>query len=186
MEGNVLTAIFWVCVGAFVVHFVPAFAKGVAGLCLAKRDSEERALGRQPVDQQNEAHKADLSQHGQLRIAAMDKRMQAHQDAFYQWTRLRDALHSQQITIVAGECMDWWNKNCLYLEPASREAFNLAVVMASNHASLVEQSRHGDLKRDVQDSFKKIMNAPVVLQADVELPTIKPQGLNEVEALPKA
>lgn len=62
----------------------------------------------------------------QLRLAALDRRLQAHQDAFHFWWRLSGILHGEPVDPdalmgCASEFSDWWSKNCLYLSPKVRE-----------------------------------------------------------------
>ncbi len=60
----------------------------------------------------------------QLRLAALDKRLQAHQEAFTLWRELFSAIHSPDIGKAVINCQEWWGKNCIYLEPEVREALN--------------------------------------------------------------
>ncbi len=59
----------------------------------------------------------------QLRMAALDRRLQAHQEAFELWRELLEAAHTDGIGKVVMKCQSWWERNCLYLEPKVREAF---------------------------------------------------------------
>ncbi len=61
----------------------------------------------------------------QLRMAALDRRSEAHQEAFALCRKLVSSVHHENIGEVVMECQYWWNKNCLYLGPEAREAFNL-------------------------------------------------------------
>ncbi|WP_028215333.1 hypothetical protein [Paraburkholderia mimosarum] len=69
-----------------------------------------------------------LKSRHQLRMAALDKLLQAHQEAFALWRRLYRGVHSDEIAEIVKECEKWWNDNCLYLEP---EAFSDAYWAAS-------------------------------------------------------
>lgn len=109
----------------------------------------------------------------QLRVAAIDKRMQAHQEAFTHWREIMRTIHSDQINTTTMECQDWWEKNCLYLEQSAREALTLAMSCAHDHASML--SNHQDVEI-IKKNWSSIMTAgPAILQA-VQLP-----GLTTVE-----
>src|SRR5689334_15919765 len=63
----------------------------------------------------------------QLRLAALDKRLQAHQEAFTLWQRLIFAdRRNDEFSKVVTECQDWWQSNCLYLTSEARSAFRKA------------------------------------------------------------
>jgi hypothetical protein len=58
----------------------------------------------------------------QLRMAALDTRLRVHQQAFANWRRLFTSS-GDEMEAVAQECRDWWNLNCVYLEPTVRGAY---------------------------------------------------------------
>jgi hypothetical protein len=60
----------------------------------------------------------------QLRLAALEKRLAAHQKAYSLWRKLLFAQRdNKEILEIIIECQEWWNDNCLYLSPLAREAF---------------------------------------------------------------
>ena len=83
----------------------------------------------------------ELKARHQLRLAAVDRRLQAHQEAYALWRKLiftsQDSIHT-----VVIECQDWWNNNCLYLSHEAREAFRDAFFAAHTHDDLLK-SRPG-------------------------------------------
>lgn len=92
-----------------------------------------------------------------LRLAALDKRLQAHQDAFAKW---RSLIPVDDSTLAArlADCEMWWERNCLYLEPEVRTAFVNAYRGLSNarlfsqhgfHSDVAEQKRHFDEFPDI-------------------------------------
>lgn len=63
----------------------------------------------------------------QLRYAALDRRLEAHQRAFELWNKLKFSVYRknlEEIATVADQCVEWWGANCLYLEPKARIAFS--------------------------------------------------------------
>ena len=60
----------------------------------------------------------ELRARHQLRTASLDRRLQAHQEAFTQWRALVTGIIESKNAIIA--CQSWWEKNCLYLEPKVR------------------------------------------------------------------
>ncbi|WP_277757411.1 hypothetical protein [Achromobacter denitrificans] len=91
----------------------------------------DRSRARQPVDQENAVHKAALDAKNQLRTAAIELRLQAHQEAFSHWRQLFRVYNSVDVTPTVIAAQEWWEKNCLYLEPDAREALSEAWALAS-------------------------------------------------------
>lgn len=75
----------------------------------------------------------------QLRLAAIDKRLQAHQEAFELWREMMTVAHQEADLTgpTVMKCQAWWNRNCLYLEPKARDAFSLAYSSIGHHRGLV-------------------------------------------------
>lgn len=71
-----------------------------------------------------------LKTKNQLRLAGLEHRLRAHQEAYGLWREINGALDKPAINEVVSRCDSWWGDNCLYLEPAARSAFLLAFVGA--------------------------------------------------------
>lgn len=72
-----------------------------------------------------------------FRVMMFEKRLPIHQQAYYWWQRLNEALNigePPKIHETAKEAREWWNSNCLLLDVASRDEmvklFNLAHLYA--------------------------------------------------------
>ena len=104
----------------------------------------------------------------QLRLAALDRRLQAHQDAYSLWRRILKDLDTAKIGDTVMECQEWWNNNCLYLTPDARQAFVQAYLTASSR-SVTMGSR--DLKL-ISLEFEIIKRAGELIAQGVELPII--------------
>ena len=85
----------------------------------------------------------DRAQRNRLRLAALDKRLEAHQQAFVLWRKLLFAVHTEQIGQAVGECQNWWDEKCLYLSAAAREAFPRAWSAALIHAAILRSETAG-------------------------------------------
>ncbi|WP_179190263.1 hypothetical protein [Hydrogenophaga sp. IBVHS1] len=114
----------------------------------------------------------------QLRMAALDRRLQAHQEAFSLWRQLYlrmntttdDELHAFSELITT--CEQWWNDNCLYLEPEARQAFSDTYYFASMYRTYLKMGK-AEL---AQTNAEKVLNAGDVILKAVQLP-----GLSERE-----
>ncbi|CAG37899.1 hypothetical protein [Desulfotalea psychrophila] len=137
----------------------------------------------QKLEEISHQNKAILEQAGwrqQLRMAALEKRLKAHQEAYALWRNL--ILHvwnKEKIDAVVMECQEWWGNNCLYLEPEARNAFCTAYMSAGNHRAISE-SKDATLTKQ---NWKEITNAGVTLVECVKLPTIS--GLETDVPLPE-
>lgn len=106
----------------------------------------------------------------QLRMAAMDRRLQAHQESITLWRRmLRTGENIGQQNEIVAECQNWWDANCLYLEPEVREAFSLAYTSYSSRNSMLRSRFPAEDIIAVWDRFSAF---PDILFAAVKLPAL--------------
>lgn len=120
----------------------------------------------------------ELERKHQLRIAAAERRLEAHQQAFSLWRKLIATVHNEnEIRNVVIECQNWWDNNCLYLSPKARKQFNLAYLCAVDHKEYLKN--HVDPKL-VKENWTKITDAGEVIIKGVELPTL---GENEARMI---
>ncbi len=105
----------------------------------------------------------------QLRLASVEKRLTAHQQAYSLWRRILANLGNEKaLGDVVLESQTWWENNCLYLDSNAREAFVRAHLSAGSHKVMV-------LSRDIaliEKSMQTIINAGQAIVAGVSLPTI--------------
>lgn len=130
----------------------------------------------------------ELKAKHQLRLAAIERRLQAHQEAFVLWRELIAKAHSEEIGQTVIKCQTWWENNCLFLEPSVREAFSDAYSAAHMHSALL---RGGFSARDqAKENWERITKAGQLIVEAVQLPGLtssERQQLAELEqsALPK-
>ena len=104
------------------------------------------------------------------RLAAVEKRLQAHQEAFALWRKLIAYLHRrEEIGNVVMECQSWWDTNCLYLDEPARKAFRVAYMCALNHKDYLDDRSNPKL---VESNFANIVAAGDALAAAVALPSV--------------
>ncbi|SAL09276.1 hypothetical protein AWB69_00012 [Caballeronia udeis] len=154
-----------------------ATSEDIRGLTRAVEDiKSESARQLAELAHQNSVLIEHLKSRQQLRIAALDKRLQAHQEAFTLWRRLMAAVHSDNVGEMVAECQTWWERNSLYLEPEVREAFNRAYFAAAGHKGLLEVGRRSDANlKAVQDNWQLILSTGNVIMNAVELPPLNEQ-----------
>lgn len=110
-------------------------------------------------------HVARANRRGGLQLAAVEKRLAAHQEAYALWCRLLSALHSDRVHDIAVECQAWWEKNCLYLDPKSRRAFREGIIDAALYQDLKGEN-------DPRETFRRLRGVLDLLVEGAGLPTI--------------
>jgi hypothetical protein len=112
----------------------------------------------------------------QLRVAAIDRRLAAHQEAYELWRTLISTMHSSSssfaTTVMA--CQTWWDRNCLYLESEPRQAFYTAYMMAG---SVRQRSEYGssmsqDALKAASEHERKIYECGEIIVQAVALPSL--------------
>lgn len=105
----------------------------------------------------------------QLRLAAVERRLAAHQEAFTLWRRLIAAAHSEGVHSIVLQCQEWWEKNCLYLGAEARDSFNRAYFAASSHRELTRARVDAE---DVKANWALLMKVGDDIVAGVQLPSL--------------
>jgi len=120
----------------------------------------------------------ELRARHQLRLAAIDRRLQAHQESFTLWRELLGATHTPDVGKTVSKCQSWWEQNCLYLEPEVRQAFVKAYSAAHIHNSLTADRTNPEAAKQ---NWKEIMQFPEVLFEAVQLPPLSELEKKTVE-----
>ncbi|MEK9802649.1 MAG: hypothetical protein VW475_04480 [Curvibacter sp.] len=121
------------------------------------------------LEHQNALVLEQLRAQQQLRLAAVERRLAAHQEAFTLWRRLIGAAHSEGVHTLVLECQDWWEKNCLYLGAEARDSFNRAYFAASSHRELTRARVDAE---EVKANWALLMKAGDDIVAGVQLPSL--------------
>ena len=91
--------------GALIVAIITTFVQWR----IAKKDRESK----------------EKERYDKFRLAALEKRLEIHQEAFYRWSKiiyLRFEEDPAKKNFLF-DCQEWYYKNCLYLETNSRLEF---------------------------------------------------------------
>ena len=175
--------------GAFVQKYLNKKGENLA----TKEDIAEIT---DKIEQVKSAYTERLEQtklNHQLRLAALDRRLEAHQEAYTLWWKLMGVVHDNaSIGGVIMECQDWWVKNNLYLDPEVRQAFRTAYHSASTYCQIYTELREADSierqrrERSLSESWDSVNDAGEVIAKAVELPDLvekehKPVSLQDRE-----
>ena len=123
------------------------------------------------------------SRKGQLAVASLEKRLEAHQIAYSIWRNLIFSVHDEEkLSEISITAQDWWEKHCLYLDPESREAFRASIFSAGIHKDLLGEPRSKESLKSIKENWATIMKPGKTLVEGLYLPSLaedtKPDGIN--------
>lgn len=118
----------------------------------------------------------EFKSRNQLKLVALERRLQVHQEAFTLWREVYGALHTEEIGKVILRCQDWWEKKCLYLEPEVRNSFVAAYGAANTQRMLVQSLQNYET---INANMKVVTDFPNILFKAMELPL-----LNSTDIIP--
>ncbi|MCC7361985.1 MAG: hypothetical protein IT317_21050 [Anaerolineales bacterium] len=120
-------------------------------------------------------YKSESDSKQQLRLAALERRLETHQKAYSLWREMlfpkeveNETKYDATLRVVI-KCQTWFDENCLYLSQEAQLAFRDAWQAAENHADLVRDHGPADQLRSETDRLKR---AGDVIRAGVYLPPI--------------
>jgi hypothetical protein len=166
-----------------VKNFLPAYLGEKAKNLATREDVSEITSQVERVRTQYASLVEELKARHQLRVAALDRRLQAHQEAFTLWRGLLGTVHSEKVGNEVIKCQSWWEQNCVYLEPTVREAFVDAYSAAHSHEAIL---RGRDNRELAESNWKRISAFPNILFAAVQLPGLSELEKREIESLSNA
>lgn len=137
---------------------------------LVERVRSEYAYQFENLAQTNREILATGSRQHQLRMAVLEERFRAHQQAYALCRELFHAVHTPRITEVVIKSQDWWEQNCLYLDAEAREALWRGIRAAALHADLLRG--HAE-PAAIHENWKKMEDAQQAVERAVALPPIK-------------
>lgn len=173
LVGMVLGVILWHVLLPLLAGYAQAKGKNVAD----KEDIARITRLVEDVKQENQLILEQMRMRQQLRLAAADKRLSAHQEAFAMWRGLVQTVHAPHILDIVRTCQTWWEHNCLYLTAEARGAFMQAYTAASAHRSILDGPRDPETRREAQANWAVVMAAGILIVEGVNLP-----ALGEAEA----
>lgn len=153
-------------------HYIPSYLAEKGKNLATKEDIEAITRKVEGVRHEYSTLVEELKARHQLRMAALDKRLQAHQEAFTYWRKLTTGSEDSGSAVLA--CQSWWEANCLYLEPSVRQAFLVAFTNEQMRSQFV---RAGASSEYITNAWEKVMAFPPILFEAIHLP-----ALSEVEA----
>lgn len=177
--ANILISLGWLVAGGVLYHlllpFLGEYGKRKAQNLADKHDVKQLTALIEGVKHDYQMVLEQLKGRNQLRLAAVDRRLQAHQDAFRLWRKLARKLYSEELTGVLLECQEWWEANCLFLSAEARSAFHAAMWAAHGHEDFVSwarEARSDDAMRQVRENRDVLTRAGEVIVQGADLPSL--------------
>jgi hypothetical protein len=140
----VASTVGWIAFKMIVTHYLPGYLAEKGKNLATKEDIGKITSKVEEVKTQYTLLVEQFKATQQLRFAALDKRLQIHQEAFTHWLELTASLSSRdpdRVKNAAEACDSWWKVNCLYLEPEVRVIFHHAVIRAQAHMAYAGRSQ---------------------------------------------
>ena len=118
---------------------------------------------------------ANREQRNTFRLAALERRLQAHQEAYSLWWSLIQRIYgdNQEFSSHLKHCEDWWVNNGLYLSPAARKHFKGGLSEAQLHRIFYKD---GAEQNTATDRWNRLSEVFEIISSGVELPDIGDKG----------
>lgn len=178
---EILIALLAFLLGLVAREFLPSYFRKKGENLATKEDVAEITDLQKAVEHRFNDLIENSKQRHALRLAAIDRRLAVHQEAFLHWRELLAGTHTETVGTVVLKCQEWWEKNCLYLEPDVRDAFVRAYSAANSHHAYVQARADSKI---IEENWSAIVAFPKVLFDAIQLPSIT--QADAVQVLPKA
>ena len=159
-----------------VREFMPGYLRKKGENLATKEDIAELTRLQEEVKHDFDSLLETSKQRHGLRLAALDRRLQVHQESFALWREILSNRSPETIGPVVFKCQEWWEKNCLYLEPDVRDAFVAAYTAAHTHSAYLQVRADS---RIITENWDIISRFPKILFRAIQLPP-----LNDVDTTP--
>jgi hypothetical protein len=117
--------------------------------------------------------KSELQARHTLRFAALDKRLQAHQDAFMHVVSLAAVFFADREYIVKAmqQCRIWYSENALFLDAEAKRALDSAFNATRNQ--IWRRAKDSYQLPDEQEQYQTVLSALDAITESVGLPPLK-------------
>jgi hypothetical protein len=182
-EGVTLNwiSVFIIVISVLIASFLGSYIRRKGQNLATKEDISEITKKIEEIRTDYAKEIENYSHHNRLKMAALDKRLEAYQQAYTLWLKLRRSVHNREKNIdTVIKCQDWWDENCLYLDMESRKAF-----LSSTHAvALHPDLTGGQATRDeVEENWEYINKCGEILIKGSGLPSFGENELKEIDEI---
>lgn len=144
--------------GALIVAIITTFVQWR----IAKKDRELR----------------EKERYDKFRLAALDKRLDIHQEAYYRWSKMIHLRFKEDVDNILLGSVEWYNKNCLFLDSKSRIEFLRCTENVLNYKTTwriwQDSAQHNlkekeDYSNELKTMFNQIRNTGDLIAKGVDL-----------------
>jgi hypothetical protein len=123
----------------------------------------------------NERALKSMDYEHQLRVAALERRLDEHQGAYARWWTLQSKMYAPEAHHIAVECQLWWVEHNIFLDPQAREAFRDAYLAVGVMVQL-KGDQDAESVRVWREQVETVRKAGNIIAKAVALPpiTLKP------------
>ncbi|MFQ5753366.1 MAG: hypothetical protein ACE5HI_15350 [bacterium] len=125
-------------------------------------------IARKNLESKREVAQASLAT--QLRLAALEQRLEIHQSTYTLCRRLIRNFNKNELWKIVSECERFWDENCLYLGAKSKETFFNAFKAAMLVPGLTNQTE--EERKTKKEIWKELWIAIKALEEETGLPPI--------------
>ncbi|MCE5270582.1 hypothetical protein LLH00_04790 [bacterium] len=126
---------------------------------------------------------ANRSYRQQLAMAALDRRLAVHQQAYIKWMEIIESYRDKEkVYKVVKNANAWWRQNCLYLDAQSRIAFKKCIGAAELYPELNVGPDDPEKRKKIKECNETIWETGRIIVQGVALPNLEDEtGLKEKE-----
>lgn len=130
------------------------------------------------IEQQNRLVLETSKQRHELRLAAIDKRLAAHQEAYALWWKLMfSGRTAAQVGPVVLECQEWLVHNRLYLKGEVAVAFMKAYMAAHLHPDLLTGRADSEA---LKSNWADVTQAGSAILEAIDLPALTASDVSQI------
>lgn len=123
----------------------------------------------------------ELESKDKLKMVAIERRLESHQQAYAMWYRLIWVIHAskQERAKVITEARNFWTNNWLYLEKNTRKEFDIIIKLVDGYSDKLEMGKRSTdplqkekISKEFMGDWERIFELPKLIQKEVELEPI--------------
>ena len=175
-----------IVVGGFILkNYLPSYFSEKGKNFATKEDVADITRRIEEVRHFYASLQEEQKQKGQLRFAALDRRLEVAQQAYVHWWNLLRSVHTTEVGEQVRKCQEFWVNNRLYLAEDVSLAFRQAYMAAHIHQDLKVASLHDQSAvKEVRENFKIITDAESIIIRSVAIPPLN-EGISVSDELKK-
>jgi len=123
-----------------------------------------------------------LERKDKMKLIAIEKRLEAHQQALVHWYSLRDVIHNyddDDRKKVVNSAFDFWYSKCLYLEKQTRDKFYEAASIVDRYPmnlrlfrEAIDETERKSMSNLLNEQWNKFHDLHPIIFSEVELEPI--------------